>query len=372
MKEKAIISNVLKKYDLTLPLTWREKRRIKRAKKRTLVNILAGSEGGAMKLNWSLAFYNLMQGLGLNPSPASGARMAFAASAFCLMIAGGGVLLMVQNYGFITLPSQIAESEKSMGGTVSILSGTADYERQNIVKNIRTGNKISAGDRITASKDSSLFLNLDGGAVISIMNNTQFTLLQNDKDMVRIELKKGYLMSKVPSPFNGVYEIITPDASVKVTGTVFSVVYADKKTSVSVLQGTVSAVHTTSGAEGTLKAGDRVEADKKMTAEKIREKEKSLLNRFSDISLTKITPENSGEKKLSELNTIYKEMNHAQSSLTLEGIRKKYGKIDQVILYSGRKYTGAILSRGASFRIITVRGVVKVPAKNIKTTNILK
>ena len=46
MKENDVIIEVLKKYDLTLPLTRLEKRRIRRAKRRTLAVILSRESGG--------------------------------------------------------------------------------------------------------------------------------------------------------------------------------------------------------------------------------------------------------------------------------------------------------------------------------------
>jgi hypothetical protein len=62
----------------------------------------------------------------------------------------------------------------------------------------------------------------------------------------------------------------------------------------------------------------------------------------------------------------------ASGNLTLQELKDKYGRIDEVTLYNGKKIRGVILGRGEIFRIITERGMTAVSAREIRGTEILK
>ncbi len=51
---------------------------------------------------------------------------------------------------------------------------------------------------------------------------------------------------------------------------------------------------------------------------------------------------------------------------TLEDIRKRYGRLDQLVLYNGKAIQGAILSRGDVYRIYTLRGIMIISRDKIK------
>lgn len=52
--------------------------------------------------------------------------------------------------------------------------------------------------------------------------------------------------------------------------------------------------------------------------------------------------------------------------LTLEDLRKRYGRVDQLQLYNGTIIQGAVLSRTGIYRVHTVRGIMTVPSDKIK------
>ena len=58
--------------------------------------------------------------------------------------------------------------------------------------------------------------------------------------------------------------------------------------------------------------------------------------------------------------------------MSLEEMKLKYGKLDEVMLYSGKKYTGVIISRGGVYKILTTGGVVSVPVNEVKGSRIIQ
>jgi hypothetical protein len=58
---------------------------------------------------------------------------------------------------------------------------------------------------------------------------------------------------------------------------------------------------------------------------------------------------------------------------TNDDIRKEYGRVETVTLFTGKTFTGAVLSSTAEeYAIVTVGGVVKVPMRNVKMRVILR
>jgi len=56
-----------------------------------------------------------------------------------------------------------------------------------------------------------------------------------------------------------------------------------------------------------------------------------------------------------------------------EDIRQKYGRIETVTLFTGKTYTGAVVSStAAEYSIVTVDGVIKVPMGTVKMRVIIR
>ncbi len=358
MKEQDIIIQVLKKYDLTLPLTWLEKRRIGRSKRRTLAAILSRDEGGRLRFSVSIALYNMMRGLGLDVSPAAGGRAAFAAAMFSVLVITSGTFLIVQNStGMFGLNKGMQVAVEA--GTV--VSGEGSVKSGGVENGIRAGGVVRTGDEISVAGSSTIVVRLSSGAVISALHDSTLSVAKEGTGNI-LDLKEGIIISKVPAPFSGVYEVRTADSSVRVTGTVFAVSYKGGKTSVMVTEGKVSITDKASGAVYELEPGGGVEISPSMKRRELAEKEISLMRKFSSIAAAGDVSDSSA---LKELNTLYDSI-AAAKALTIDDIRAKYGQIDEVVLYSGKRYTGAVISRGAVMRIMTVNGVVNVPSNEVR------
>ncbi len=57
---------------------------------------------------------------------------------------------------------------------------------------------------------------------------------------------------------------------------------------------------------------------------------------------------------------------------SLAGIKTRYGRVDEITLYSGRVYKGVIISRGKMYKILTTGGTIRVPASKVKRTRVIR
>ena len=57
---------------------------------------------------------------------------------------------------------------------------------------------------------------------------------------------------------------------------------------------------------------------------------------------------------------------------TIDEIREAFNRVDEITLYNGRVIQGAILSRGAEYKILTPDGTISVPEEEIKSSGVIK
>jgi hypothetical protein len=57
---------------------------------------------------------------------------------------------------------------------------------------------------------------------------------------------------------------------------------------------------------------------------------------------------------------------------TNEDIRREYGRLEVVYLFSGKRYEGAVVSIGEYYTIVTIGGVVKIPMNEVRSRDIIK
>jgi hypothetical protein len=55
-----------------------------------------------------------------------------------------------------------------------------------------------------------------------------------------------------------------------------------------------------------------------------------------------------------------------------EEIKEEYGKIETVYLWDGRSYTGAVVTTDELYSIVTLKGVIKIPMKDVKLREIIR
>jgi hypothetical protein len=62
----------------------------------------------------------------------------------------------------------------------------------------------------------------------------------------------------------------------------------------------------------------------------------------------------------------------AVKTLSLDEIRAQYKWVDEITLYSGKVFRGAVMSRGETYRVLTTEGIVMIPRSQIKMVKPLK
>jgi hypothetical protein len=174
------------------------------------------------------------------------------------------------------------------------------------------------------------------------------------------------------------YSVHTNDGVISVKGTEFGVTYADGKTAVFVTDGTVIVKHLPSGREYDVRAGNSsvVSGDGKVTP--LHPDHSLIMQGFADLTYVESLSTKSPaeiqaiQKKLEASDDIKGEETRQPKRLTLEELKTKYGKLDEVMLYNGRKFTGVIISRGSIYKILTPAGTVSVPANEVKGSKIVQ
>lgn len=374
MRETDILREVLKKYDLVLPVLPREQRRIYRSKRRTLASVLGVDRRSTLFTSSVVRFYYMMRNSGMNITLAGAARGAvFAAVTAVLLFTGGGILLF-QNY-FHT-PVFIAGKAPVQDGYIAAAGDMKLYRNGVESLSVEAPYKVEPGDEIVTG-DSSALLQFDNGAVVKVMRKSSL-LVVSIGPQYRFDLRGGGVVSRVPRLAEGAfYEVHTPDAVVSVKGTEFGVIYGDSKTTVFVAEGTVRVKHIPGGAEYDVSGGNSTEVNGEKRVNVLTEGEAVIMKGFSGFHhVESLNGKNRDElKAISEMLAAAdraESQGTAAKRMTLAELKEKYGRLDEVILYSGRRYTGVIISRGGVYKILTAGGIVSVPAKEIKGSGVIQ
>jgi hypothetical protein len=188
-------------------------------------------------------------------------------------------------------------------------------------------------------------------------------------------LSKGTVSSRIErlGKWRG-YSVKTPTAIAAVRGTVFSVSYAGAASTVGVSRGRVRVTETSSGKAELVEKGKAADVDEGITLRDLGGIESLVMEKVAAVPFVenagKAAPEaieEKGRSALPDIERIDRKLEEAAPA-TLEGIRARYGRIDEVTLYSGRVFRGAIVSRGESLTIIIPGGTVRVPARSVRQT----
>ncbi|MBN1533010.1 MAG: FecR domain-containing protein [Spirochaetes bacterium] len=188
-------------------------------------------------------------------------------------------------------------------------------------------------------------------------------------------LTKGTVVSRLDKlGKSNAYRVKTPTAIAAVRGTVFSVSYDSVKCSVGVSRGQVQVTDAVSGKAEPVVQGKAVDVQEGITLRDLAKEESLVLSKAEAVTIIEETQtvapaalEEKGRSFLPAIEEIDRKIEELPPT-TMEGIRSRYGRVDVVSLYSGRVYRGAIISRGATVRIITPQGTVDIPREKVKST----
>ncbi|NLV67201.1 MAG: hypothetical protein GXY14_05945 [Spirochaetes bacterium] len=241
------------------------------------------------------------------------------------------------------------------------------------------GEELKQGDIIKTGPASFMVFNLGDTATVRIQPDTVATLSGiTDKSDIDINLTSGGILNRVNKlAKGGTYKISTPTVVASVRGTVFSTYYTDKTNTVAVKTGSVNVSMKDKDYSSSLNDGKTAVIKDGIVERPIDEVESIILENMTSLpaeikSLDKAAEEQLNRQIIEKDIETNKKLEGKIIPPTLEEIKKKYERIDEVLLYSGRIIRGVILERGAYYKILTTSGYVSIPAKQVRNTKVIR
>ena len=151
----------------------------------------------------------------------------WAVAATVLVTAGLSVWFAYDQYG-----------NRTGRAVVQAVNGTLYEILPNGIQVLTVGQQLPDGVEIRTSKDSDAMLQLKDGSVVELRERSGFSTTQTASDLT-IRLDRGSVIVQAAKRSSGHLYVVTADARVAVTGTVFSVTSGVKGSRVSVIQGEV-------------------------------------------------------------------------------------------------------------------------------------
>lgn len=241
------------------------------------------------------------------------------------------------------------------------------------VKTLRLKDIIKKGDSVKTGKNSHLVFQVGLDLVVNMQPVTEISAEEIlEAQEVGFSIESGKITVNINKLMEkSSFKITSPNCVNSVRGTLFSVSYYKGKTIVSVKEGTVEIQHNKTNKVIKTTARKTVIITGSMTTRPINKIE------LLEIEMNEAAPaikdlDSRSAKDLDEMNKEYTgkiraiekkiEALGGESGFalrTLDDIKQKYGRVDQVSLSTGKVYRGVILSRGAVLRVLT--SVVLLP-----------
>jgi hypothetical protein len=172
----------------------------------------------------------------------------WAIAAAAVLIAGAGALAIVQNFG------GIAQGRAVIQTVYGILYAVNDRGNTPIF----SGREIADGEHIRTAKGSIAMVRLPDGSLMEMNERTEVSFTRASRGM-NIRLDRGGVIVQAAKQRGGTLDVLTPDCTVLVKGTIFAVERGTKASRVSVVEGSVQVEQ---GAQSQmLKPGDQVATD---------------------------------------------------------------------------------------------------------------
>jgi ferric-dicitrate binding protein FerR (iron transport regulator) len=141
---------------------------------------------------------------------------------------------------FVTLGPGAPPAEAS---TLTVFAGGVERASGSGWEPLADSAQLRAGTRLRTSTDGRAVLTLEDGSTVSLEPDTELTIEQlrttGDTREVVLRLARGRLWNDVAEAAGGSYRVLTPDATVSVTGTLFATSVGNGETAVSALEGSV-------------------------------------------------------------------------------------------------------------------------------------
>ena len=221
---------------------------------------------------------------------------------------------------------------------------------------------LNDADLIKTGANSFVLLQVEEMIVIKIAENSTVTMKSIlDRKKRELFTDNGKILSRVVKlPKNSMYKVGTPTIVAAVRGTEFSVRYKPGAAVLAVRRGTVG-VSTGKGRKETMvPAGTTATFTDKEKRQMISNSESNELETISKIPVI----QGIESKNEAQIHDLLEPILGKEA--TLKQMKAKYGHIHTVSLYNGKVIDGVILHRGTNYTILTSRGKIIVPEKQIR------
>jgi hypothetical protein len=271
-----------------------------------------------------------------------------------------------------------------MEAKVILIQGDVSVKNSdNVVNDTRLNNILLKGNYIITGTTSSADFITGDKEITRISSNTQARIESVPRDgITKLFLEEGTIFSTGDHRNSKTgYVIATANCSVTAIGTCFSVSYRENKTEIAISEGKVNVTFNNKNTgypseENILDAGSRAVVTDHISTGKIQSSEYNELLNF-EMLYSRESVKKSGQLK-NPINADAENRSEkiekliSKKTKTLTDIKKVFDRLDMVTLFSGQVITGAIISNGNTYSIITTKGVVNVPAAEIRSFEILK
>jgi hypothetical protein len=363
MRNTHIIQKLVVKYKLDHPVSFFTKLRIFRRKARIYTNVHHSAGQRFFGLKSSAKIRYLLALIGIDITPAAGARAVYASMATGLA-AFAAIGFFIVNFTIRDVRNIETLSFPIYAVGEPVIRG-ADGQQKTFTK----GMSIAVNDAIELKENESAYFRIDRHAALA-WGKTSITIASG-KPAIDVELREGNAGFKIdPLQTGESFSVRTAQALIRVKGTMFNVLATDKETTVSVKEGVVSVTQISTGESVDVAAGSTVTVGEKTLLRESTDFEKETLTFIAE----KIAELSASTKEMVqpiltdvlEKMPVEKKVEPVKARLTLTDIRAKYGRLDEVTLYSGQMIQGAIISTGDVISIATPDGIRKFSVKDVK------
>ncbi len=178
-------------------------------------------------------------------------QYAFAATLLAVI----GLSALLLNQWFFGAPEGMRAKVQSSQGDLYLVADNAE-------RLLRSGDELGEGQLVRTAGGAHAFVQLRDGSVVEMNERTAFSVNISRRDTT-VRLEQGRVIVQAAKRRTGHLYVVTPDARVAVTGTVFSVNSGVKGSRVSVVEGEVHVAH--AGINNILHAGDQVTTSASLT-----------------------------------------------------------------------------------------------------------
>ena len=225
------------------------------------------------------------------------------------------------------------------------------------------------GDAVKTGDKSFVILQIGGGTMVRVQENSVAEIKSLLAVSREVHLRNGKVLSAVKLlKQNESYSVSTPTAIAAVRGTEFSVSFDSKTNTVAVRKGTVEVTRLDKKESRPVTAGTVIALAEKTEERTLNADESTEIQHIAEIPPVQGIDKKTDREIESQIRPIIEKQADPGHARTWEDLQKKYGRIDTVILYSGKAIRGAIVERGQNWKIETPAGFQFIRATNVRQT----